>query len=85
MARYRFHPDGALFFVTFSVAEWLPVFVSEPACRIVSMRRGRETRAERCHRGKGLRTNAYVIMPAHFHGIFFHSTFEAKTLEYNLR
>jgi hypothetical protein len=29
MERYRFHADGALFFVTFSVIEWLPVFVAE--------------------------------------------------------
>jgi hypothetical protein len=36
MERYRFHDDGALFYVTFSVVEWLPVFISEPACKIIA-------------------------------------------------
>ena len=34
MERYRFHAEGSLFFLTFSVVEWLPVFVSEAACRL---------------------------------------------------
>jgi putative transposase len=66
MERYRFYPDGAVYFVTFSVVDWLPVFISEPACKIVS------ESLNFCHTKKGLRTNAYVIMPTHFHGIFFH-------------
>ena len=36
MERYRFHPDGALFYVTFTVVDWLPVFVSEQAFKIVT-------------------------------------------------
>jgi hypothetical protein len=36
MERYRFHSDGALFYVTFSVVDWLPIFVSEAACKIVT-------------------------------------------------
>ena len=31
MERYRFYSDGTLYFVTFSVVDWLPVFVSEKA------------------------------------------------------
>ena len=31
MERYRFHSDGALIYVTFSVVDWLPIFVSEAA------------------------------------------------------
>jgi len=38
MERYRFHSDGALFYVTFSVVDWLPIFVSEAACKIVTGR-----------------------------------------------
>jgi hypothetical protein len=34
-----------------------------------------------CHRHKGLRTNTYVIMPTHLHGILFHETWQAKALE----
>jgi putative transposase len=75
MERYRFHPDGALFYVTFTIVDWLPVFVSQAACKIVS------ESLNFCHQQKGLRTNAYVIMPTHIHGIFFHETFQAKALE----
>jgi putative transposase len=75
MERYRFYPDGAVYFVTFSVVDWLPVFISEPACKIVS------ESLNFCHTKKGLRTNAYVIMLTHFHGIFFHEQFDPKALE----
>jgi putative transposase len=75
MERYRFHSDGAVYFVTFSVVEWLPVFVSERAFKIVT------DSLNFCHRKKGLRINAYVIMPTHFHAIMFHETLEAQHLE----
>jgi len=75
MERYRFHPDGALFFVTFSVVEWLPIFIAEAACKIVA------ESMNFCHKNKGLRTNAFVIMPTHLHAIVFHETFQAKALE----
>jgi putative transposase len=75
MERYRFHSDGALFYCTFSVVDWLPVFVAEAAFKIVT------DSLNFCHANKGLRTNAYVIMPTHMHGIFFHESFQAKPLE----
>ncbi|MCH7725817.1 MAG: hypothetical protein IH991_04955 [Planctomycetes bacterium] len=75
MERYRFYSDGAVYFVTFSIVEWLPVFVSEQACKIVT------NSLNFCHHKKGMRINAYVIMPTHFHGIFFHESFDAKRLE----
>ena len=78
MERYRFHADGALFYVTFTVVEWLPVFVSEAARKIVA------DSFNFCHRNKGLRINAYVIMPTHLHAIVFHETFQAKPLEATL-
>ena len=78
MERYRFHSDGAVFFTTFAVVQWLPVFVSEDACKIVV------DSLNFCHRSKGLRTNAYVIMPTHMHAIFFDAAFDAKRLEKTL-
>ena len=75
MEHYRFYSDGALFYVTFSVADWLPIFVSEAACKIVT------ESLNYCHRHKGLRINAYVIMPTHLHAILFHADFQAKALE----
>jgi hypothetical protein len=41
MERYRFHPDGNLFQITFSVVEWLPVSVTEAAFKIVTESRVR--------------------------------------------
>ena len=59
LERYSFHSDGALFYVTFSVVDWLPFFVSEGVCKIVA------ESLNHCHRQKGLRINAYVSMPTH--------------------
>jgi hypothetical protein len=46
---------------TVSVVNWLPVFVSEDACRIVT------GSLNYCREHKGLRVNAYVIMPTDLH------------------
>jgi putative transposase len=78
MERYRFHADGALFYCTFSIVDWLPVFVSAAACQVII------DSLTYCHRQKGLRINAYVLMPTHLHGIFFHESFTAKALEQTL-
>ncbi len=75
MERHRLHSDGAVFYVTFSVVDWLPIFVSEAACQIVT------ESLNFCHRRKGLRFNAYVIMPTHLHAVLFHADFQAKALE----
>ena len=55
--------------------DWLPIFVSEAACKIVTQS------LNFCHHQKGLQINAYVIMPTHMHAILFHSSFQAKALE----
>jgi hypothetical protein len=36
MERYRIHADAAVYYLTYSVVEWLPVFFSEESCKIVS-------------------------------------------------
>ena len=78
MERFRIHSDGGLYFVTFSIVEWLPVFVSEAACRIMT------DSLNYCHQNKKLRTNAYVIMPTHIHAILFDADFDSKRLERSL-
>jgi REP element-mobilizing transposase RayT len=75
MEHYRFYSDGAVYFATFSVVHWLPVFVSEAACRIIT------DSLNHCHEKKGLRTNAYVIMPTHIHGVFFFKEFNPPALK----
>jgi putative transposase len=78
MERYRFGEDAAAYFVTFSVVEWLPVFVSEAACQIVV------DSFNFCHAKKNLRINAYVIMPTHLHAIVFDENWDAGRLEQTL-
>lgn len=74
MERYRIQPDAAVYFVTYSVIEWLPVFVSQDACRIVV------DSLTFCQRNKGLRVNGYVIMPTHLHAIVFDKDFDSGRL-----
>ena len=76
--RYRITDDAHVYFVTYSIVEWLPVFVSEKACRIIT------DSLNFCHQKKHLRTNAYVIMPTHFHAIFFDAEFDNERLKRSL-
>lgn len=78
MERYRIQRDAAVYFVTYSVVEWLPVFVSEAACRIIT------DSLNYCHEHKCLRINAYVIMPTHMHGIVFDKDFDPQRLRQSL-
>jgi hypothetical protein len=75
MERYRIGDDGGIYFVTMSVVDWLPVFISEQTCRILT------DSLNFCHEHKGLRVNAYVIMPTHFHAIVFLQRFDPEALK----
>jgi putative transposase len=74
MERYRIQPEAAVYYVTYSVVEWLPVFVTEATFRIAT-----ESLAF-CHHEKHLRINAYVIMPTHLHMIVFDAHFDNERL-----
>jgi putative transposase len=74
MPRYQIVQEHALYFVTFSVVEWLPVFVAEEPCRIVC------ESLNFCHEKKYLRINAYVVMPTHVHAILFDDDFNSSRL-----
>jgi putative transposase len=78
MERYRIHSDGAVYFVTYSVVDWLPVFVGEASCRIVT------DSLTFCHHHKHLRINAYVIMPTHVHTVVFDAAFDSERLRRTL-
>jgi len=78
MERYRIRPDAAVYFITYSIVEWLPVFVSEVACKIVT------ESLNYCHREKALRTNAFVIMPTHLHVIVFDTAGDTARLQQTL-
>jgi len=79
MERYRIHPhDAAVYYCTFAVANWLPVFVSEPACRII----GDSLRF--CHDQKALGVDSFVIMPTHLHLIVFDREWQSERLPHTL-
>jgi hypothetical protein len=65
MERYRIHAEAAVYYLTYSIVEWLPVFVSQASCEIVV------DSLTFCHREKALCINAYVMMPTHMHLIVF--------------
>jgi REP element-mobilizing transposase RayT len=75
MERYRIGPDAAVYFVTYSVVDWLPVFVSEATCRIIT------DSLNFCREKKCLCTNAFVIMPTHMHAILFDRDFDTVRLQ----
>jgi REP-associated tyrosine transposase len=75
MERYRIHPEAAVYYLTYSIVDWLPVFVSETTCKIVT------DSLTFCHRAKHLRINAFVIMPTHLHLIAFDADLDSKRLE----
>ena len=78
MDRFRLVDGVYVYFVTFTVIDWLPVFVNPEPIQIVmdSMRF--------CIREKALRINAYVIMPNHVHMIVFDKSFDNVRLQQSL-
>lgn len=74
MERYRIRPDAAVYFLTYLVVEWLPVFDMESAAKAII------DSLNFCHREKQLRINAYVIMPTHLHLIAFDADFDSTRL-----
>ncbi len=36
MERYRIVPGVAIYYIAFTVVDWLPVFIDETACRIIT-------------------------------------------------
>jgi REP element-mobilizing transposase RayT len=67
-----------LYFVTFSVVEWLPVFIRAEPCHIIT------DSLNFCHNNKHLGINAYVIMPTHIHLILFDRDFDSCRLRRTL-
>jgi len=78
MEVYRIHDDVSVYFVTYSVVSWLPVFVRERACRLLT------DSLSFCQGEKGLRVNAYVILPTHLHAIMFDHEYDSVRLSRSL-
>ena len=78
MERFQLYPDKAIYFLTFSIIEWLPVFITAEACLIIT------NSLNYCHKHKQLRINAFVIMPTHLHFILFDADFDTGRLRQTL-
>ena len=74
MERYRVRSDAAVYYLTYSVVDWLPIFVSQATCKIIT------DSLTFCHREKHLRINAFVIMPTHMHLIVFDAAMDSERL-----
>jgi putative transposase len=71
---YRIVGDAHVYFVTYSIVEWLPVFISKDACKIVT------DSLNFCYEQKSLCTSAFVIMPTHMHAVVFDKEFDNDRL-----
>jgi len=78
MERYQIVEGVGLYYVTFSVVEWLPGFIDESACKIIT------ESLNFCIQKKHLGVNAYVIMPTHLHARVFDVEFQAERLKTTL-
>ncbi|NOY98324.1 MAG: transposase [Chloroflexi bacterium] len=78
MESYRIVEGIGLYFITFTIVEWLPVFVDDASCKIIT------DSLNFSIDNKHLRVNAYVIMPNHFHAIVFDAEFDAERLKHTL-
>ncbi len=78
MERYRITENASIYFVTFTIVDWLPVFIEEQTCKIVT------DSLNFCVRNKSLRVNAYVIMPNHLHAVVFDGEFQSERLKHTL-
>ncbi|OGN74225.1 MAG: hypothetical protein A2X25_14645 [Chloroflexi bacterium GWB2_49_20] len=78
MEHYKIQEGVGVYFVTFTVVEWLPIFIDEPACKIIT------ESLNFCVRNKSLCINAYALMPNHLHAIVFDRDFDIKRLKQTL-
>ena len=78
MSKYQITDDHFVYFITFSVVDWLPIFIAETPCLIVT------NSFNYCHMYKYLRTNSYVIMPTHLHAIVFDEDHVVNRLKDNI-
>jgi putative transposase len=78
MEPFRISDEARVYFITYSVVDWLPVFISESASRVIS------DSFQYCHDHKSLRVNAFVIMPTHLHAIVFDATGNTANLNKSL-
>lgn len=78
MERYRILEGVYIYFVTFAIVEWLPVFIEESTCKNIT------DSLNFCIQNKSLRVNAYVVMSNHLHAVVFDGDFDSERLKHTL-
>ena len=78
MERYIIVEGVGIYFVTFTIVEWMPVFIEEATSKIITESLNFSIKNKR------LGVNAYVIMPNHIHAIVFDKDFDNERLKHTL-
>jgi REP element-mobilizing transposase RayT len=78
MEHYRIAENTGVCFVTFTVIEWLPIFVYETTCKIIT------DSLNFSIQNKRLGVNAYVIMLDHLHAILFDKDADNERLRHTI-
>ena len=78
MDSYKFIEGVYLYFVTFTLTDWLPIFISPEPVEIVV------DNLKFCITEKSLRVHAFVIMPNHIHLIVSDGNFDNDRLQKTL-
>ncbi len=74
MDSYKFIDGIYIYFVTFTVVDWLPIFTRPEPIEIVN------NSLQFCHANRQLRIHSYVIMPNHIHLIISDENYDNERL-----
>ena len=74
MDSYKFIDGVYIYFFTFTIVDWLPIFINPEPVEIIN------ESLRYCIKNKSLRIHAYVVMPNHIHLIGFDSDFDNDRL-----
>jgi putative transposase len=74
MDSYKFIDGVYVYFVTFTIIDWLPIFINPEPVEIIN------ESLRYCINNKNIRIQAYVIMPNHIHLIVYDSNFDNDRL-----
>ncbi len=74
MDSYKFIDSIFVYFTTFTVIDWLPIFINPEPIEIIN------SSLRFCYANKHLRIHAYVIMPNHIHLIVSDANYENERL-----
>jgi len=78
MDSFKFIEGVYLYFVTFTVVDWLPIFINREPINIIT------DNLNFCINERSLRVYAYVIMPNHLHMVVFDAKFDNAHLQMTL-